>query len=430
MSDDAKSTEEFDHRYYEARRRTEQLLSELASGVAPTNPFRPRTILPTFDPRAIPKRPWVVDRTVLRGYITQLVAPPGTGKSFFALTLAVSIATGIPLLHQSRKPHEAIPVLFLNNEDDDNEIDRRISGLMQHYELRPEELTDKLYIISGYGSPYLIAETDARKNIVGTSTKNEIIKFCLEKNIGAIVLDPFVSTHDTDENDNSKMEKVMSQYRSIAKEGNVAVILVHHVRKSSGKSESRPGDLDSGRGASSVIGGARIGFTLAGMKKGSAQDLKIPWEIGRHLVRLDNAKQNFSIKDEDAEWYELRSVQLPNTDWVAAIQPFEISTFERQHEIEKAKAKAEVEEERLKHILQLIIKHMDKDEISQSQITNLIVESTSREKTSVYEDMGLLPSEPSKAAFATADQQTYRIWRRNTGTPRAPRYQIHREKII
>ena len=55
------------------------------------------------------------------------------------------------------------------------------------------------------------------------------------KSFGAkvLIVDPFVQTHQLNENDNGQINFLADRIRTIAKETNSAVMLVHHARKGS-----------------------------------------------------------------------------------------------------------------------------------------------------------------------------------------------------
>ena len=102
--------------------------------------------------------------------------------------------------------------------------------------------------MSEYGKPLVIARQMEKGTVIAHPDTQRLIKFCRKNNIGAIDLDPFISTHDVPENNNTMIEKVATEYRAIAKETGAAILLVHHTRKS---------------GSDSLIGAARLAFTLA-----------------------------------------------------------------------------------------------------------------------------------------------------------------------
>ena len=53
--------------------------------------------------------------------------------------------------------------------------------------------------------------------------------------IDVIVVDPFVTTHRVNENDNASVERVAKSWSKIAEAANCSVMLVHHSRKTGGE---------------------------------------------------------------------------------------------------------------------------------------------------------------------------------------------------
>jgi AAA domain/Primase C terminal 2 (PriCT-2) len=86
----------------------------------------PKLMPADFDPRKLPQRPYVLGYRFLAGAVTLGVAPPGTGKSNFSLLTALSIATGQSLTDEP--VHRTGAVWIHNNEDDLDELQRRIGG--------------------------------------------------------------------------------------------------------------------------------------------------------------------------------------------------------------------------------------------------------------------------------------------------------------
>ena len=80
---------------------------------------------PLGDPDSIQlePRPWLVEGFLLRRSVMVMVAPGGTGKSSFALTLSCSIAAGTDVLGLGLR--EPTNVMMLSYEDDRSEIKRR-----------------------------------------------------------------------------------------------------------------------------------------------------------------------------------------------------------------------------------------------------------------------------------------------------------------
>jgi hypothetical protein len=90
----------------------------------------------------VPRRQFVYGKHLIRGYLSATVAPGGVGKSSLALVEAVAVATGKALLGIATKTRR---VWYCNLEDPREEIERRIAAICLHFDLKPEELGDRLY---------------------------------------------------------------------------------------------------------------------------------------------------------------------------------------------------------------------------------------------------------------------------------------------
>ena len=281
-----------------------------------------------IDPFNFPihKRQWVVGNRLLAGYITAMFAPGGVSKSMFSMITAASVATGRSLTGE--EVHKQGKVWLINNEDDTDEQYRRLAGIAIHHNIPWQTIEDNLYLTCGYGNPYIVAHQSADGSIIAHPNAEKIIAEVKAKNIDYIVFDPFITMHDTEENDNGAIQQVTNVLKHIAKEANVAIEIIHHTKKAGAKSDSEThaGDVEAGRGASSLKDACRIATTLARMSPKTADKLEINYEDeGRFLVRLDHGKGNFSGPPEGATWFKQVSVQLSNGDTVGVHEQFDIS---------------------------------------------------------------------------------------------------------
>ena len=93
---------------------------------------RCRRITPAFvdrlDVAMLPRRRWLLGRALLRGNLTLKIAPPGVGKSTLGIEQAVAIVTGRPITGQ--EVHEQTKVWIYNNEDDADELKRRLAAVL------------------------------------------------------------------------------------------------------------------------------------------------------------------------------------------------------------------------------------------------------------------------------------------------------------
>lgn len=277
-------------------------------------------ILKTYEPidaAQIPPRPWILGHHLMRGKVTLIIAPPGVGKSTASLTMAMSVATGKELF--GIPVYEAGAVGVINNEDDVAEMRRRVTAIQKFHKIQPSELKGRFFLQSGEDMQFIIAKRNKEKNIT-PHHKDDIIAFCKAHSIKVLFVDPFLETHEADENDNRQINEVARMYRDVAQQADCAIVLIHHTRKLPGSSSTgHAGNADSGRGASSLVGVARIVCTLYDMSESDAKHYGVA-EEERHLyVRFDDAKANLSLKSNQALWYRRETVCLANGDKVGVL---------------------------------------------------------------------------------------------------------------
>src|SRR5689334_11150647 len=90
-------------------------------------PLRPFTIP---SPRDIRPRPWVFGYWFMRGAVTLIAAPGGTGKTSLLTTAILSCATGRDLL--GVKPLKPMRVAVLGLEEGREEMSRRFAAAVMH----------------------------------------------------------------------------------------------------------------------------------------------------------------------------------------------------------------------------------------------------------------------------------------------------------
>lgn len=272
----------------------------------------------------IPRRRWLLGRSLLRRHVSVRVSPGGTGKSTLGIEEAVSIVTGRPLVGQT--VHEQTKAWIYNNEDDSDELRRRLAAVLQHWSIPLAEVKGRLAINSGAGRQF----NAARLSIAGAVIRLPDVDACIEHirthGIGLFIADPFIETHAVDENSNEQIKAVMTMFRDIARQGDCAVMLVHHTAKPpQGASDGHAGNMNAARGASAITSAARVVQTLFGMSKRDAEGLGIA-ERERHLyVRLDDAKANLGLISSEASWFRRVSVTIANGDEVGVLVPADLT---------------------------------------------------------------------------------------------------------
>jgi RecA-family ATPase len=287
---------------------------------APKAPFILRP-LKKFDTAAIPPREFVFGRHYQRRTVSGTVAPGGTGKSSLVMVEAIAIATGRNLLDEEVK--EQARVWYHNGEDNMLELQRRVGGICQHYNIPMEELEGGFFMTSGNEVPLRVAETWSQ---VRLQTDHRLVK-CITEAIGdnridVAILDPLVTLHGVPENNPGQMDQVVRIFTRMADAQNCAIDLSHHTRKLAPGSSSDDVTIDDMRGAGAVKDAMRAVRMLNVMSPKDAENAGLMELERTNYFRIDRAKANYSGPAKTATWRQFVNVDLPNGDGVGVVTPW------------------------------------------------------------------------------------------------------------
>ena len=262
----------------------------------------------------IPQRPWVAPGHLLRGAITVYAGGAGVSKSSLMVSSAVALVLGLPF--GKFRPVKPCRVLTYNVEDDQDEQRRRFSAAIRHFGHSVHDLNGKLLRVGVERIGTLLGERHERFGPLPALEELELRIAEFEPDV--VILDPLVELHDRDENDNTEVRRVMAHFRALAVKHSVALVLLHHTRKGTA---AAAGDPESARGASAVIGAARIVLTVTTMAEPDAQAFGIPADQRSNYFRVDEGKANYSALGQ-ADWFEKVVHVLDNGDAVMAPAPW------------------------------------------------------------------------------------------------------------
>lgn len=270
----------------------------------------------------IPPRDWEVPGLLMRKHVTVLVAPSGSGKSLLTIQIGLAFADGQPWANW--RPRSKLRVLMVNSEDDLLEQRRRFAAALRVMEVDHAGIADKV-ILADSSHGIIIAKFHAStKTMVATPLLDRLVETVKRYAVDWICVDPFAETFEGEEN-NNELKWAAILWREVARRCNVAVVLVHHTKK---YAHDMAGDVDAARGASALIGVARIVSTLFGMSKTEAQVMNVLEEDRNDYLRYDDAKANLNKKSPFAKWFQKVSITLDNArdaipgDEVGALIPW------------------------------------------------------------------------------------------------------------
>jgi len=183
-----------------------------------------------------PQTQWLVEGLWTDQAVGILGGEPKCCKSFLALDLAVSVASGTACLRQFpvRRPGT---VLLFPAEDSLPVVRQRLEGICA-----AAQVTLAACPIEVITAPALRLDLPAdRQRLRDTVQRLRPVM---------LILDPLIRLHRLDENDASQIAALLSFLRELQREYKLAVLLVHHARKDS--HASRPGQAL--RGSSELHG--------------------------------------------------------------------------------------------------------------------------------------------------------------------------------
>lgn len=295
--------------------------SEEDYGYAPTQSESDRNKPPELevaDPALIEAdilpRVYIVPKYIQRGVVTQIVGPGGVGKSQLFITWAVALALGEPV--GDFVPPRPMRVINLDVEDTISEQQKHVAATLRLFQRDPAELHGQLKLVCPTKAGRMLRLNHDTKHVYHTPALDELINLIETGKPDILFLNPLSELHDAEENDNSSIRHIISELRVIAVAYDLAVVIAHHVSKG----PARPGDADSGRGASAVVGVVRKSYTLFGMTKEEAALHGI--HRPEFYFRLDGAKANNDERNP-VKWFERKIFELDNGDIVAAAWPWQ-----------------------------------------------------------------------------------------------------------
>jgi KaiC/GvpD/RAD55 family RecA-like ATPase len=262
-----------------------------------------------IDPAQLPKRKIIHGLDYIEGTISMTVAAGGVGKSTAIIYEACSIAN---------KGHN---VMLLMLEDEPNEVKRRVKACVMHHNFDEGKVGANLVILSQEQRLTMAAVDTNQAVAVDYDKLRDAIKLFGTQ---VLIVDPFVQTHQMNENDNQQINFVADLFRSIAKECHIAVMLVHHTRK--GAEFGARGE--NARGASALKDAARNVRELRLPTPNDVRDLNIEPTKASELIIVDHTKANYTRL---ADLRYLRKVivevrcGLIETETVATVEPYDLA---------------------------------------------------------------------------------------------------------
>lgn len=243
----------------------------------------------------IPWPDYIYGTSYIRGVLSITASAGGLGKSAVVLTEALAMATGRPLIH-SIAPQRPQTVWYINLEDGDNVLVPRLMAMARDHRITDEEIGGRLIVDNSDMKLVLASEDERRRAALNEAAVTKIIRTIRTKQIDVVIIDPLVSAHKINENDNNGIDLVAKALARIARETNCALMVVHHMTK--GKEERTS---DNVRGASALVNAARVVRVLNPMAKDG--ELGVAKERAGFYFSMDDGKTNLAPAGKRM-WFE------------------------------------------------------------------------------------------------------------------------------
>ena len=239
-----------------------------------------------------PAREWVINEFLPKKIVAAIIAAGGTGKSFLAMHIAVSAASGTSLFGKYL-PTKPTQVVFISGEDDKTELQRRLHKVTNGMSEPVKALVSKnLHFIDFADSFELFTQKMNHGDVSITDTPLKIceaIKSSIGVDIGAVIIDPISRFRGGEENLAADTTRFVQALQQIRDQLNTTVLTLHHVNKGA---RTNGATQNNARGSSAFIDGVRLVYELNTLTQ---DDLK---KVGNaaseiRMLQLQTVKSNY-----------------------------------------------------------------------------------------------------------------------------------------
>ena len=172
-----------------------------------------------------PPREWAVqDRFPLRN-VALLSGEGAVGKSILLMQLGVAHMLGKDWLSTLPEPG---PFLYLNAEDEEEELHRRFADIAAHYGASVVELKGHLHLLALAGKDAVLGYSDRNGLIKPTPLYHQLMEAARDLRPKSIGLDTSPDIFAGNENDRTQVRQFIGLMRGMAIAANAAVIIAGH----------------------------------------------------------------------------------------------------------------------------------------------------------------------------------------------------------
>tara|TARA_A100000172_G_scaffold80998_1_gene72330 strand:- start:5352 stop:7679 length:2328 start_codon:yes stop_codon:yes gene_type:complete len=269
-----------------------------------------------------------------RGCYSHIVGTGGSLKSLSLMQLGILASNGDGFWLPQFKLDRPLKILYINNEDNADELNRRCYGIIDGLNRLDEKNKGKTYNLDNFEYQSTLEDQlyfahKSNENAIPKINTKQVAHFkeyLFDNQFDGLMLDPIVSFHNLNENNNGEMEFFIKKgiIAPFCVGANVGVMGGHHTSKgSTNNGDEIEDNTNASRGASAITNAARSVLRFAPMNKQSAKQTfgnKPEDLIKRHnYINVAFGKAN-NWATQDGDWLEKKIVKY------AGMNGFEIDT--------------------------------------------------------------------------------------------------------
>jgi len=202
-------------------------LFETLMGAKPEPPPPLRFInISNWDNEPVPEQQWTVFNRIPRGHTVLFSGQGGAGKSTLNLQQAAAHALNREWLNTMPEPGHA---LFIDAEDDEKVIHRRLAAIASHYKVSFRDLEKGgLYLMSLFGRDAVLATPTRSGKIQPTSLFKQLLEAAGDIKPVMTSIAASANVFAGNENDRSQVQQFITLLTQMAIRANGSVSLISH----------------------------------------------------------------------------------------------------------------------------------------------------------------------------------------------------------
>lgn len=162
-------------------------------------------------------KPWLIERLWSAGAVGIVSGPPKALKTWTALEMAISVATGVPCLATFPVPRSGTVLLYAA-EEPMPALHARLQSLAQNHQMQLDDIDVRVIAVD---SLRLDRQKDREKLTATVEFHRPVL----------LILDPLIRLHGLDENQSGPMAELLGYFRALQRSTGTAIAIVHHSRK-------------------------------------------------------------------------------------------------------------------------------------------------------------------------------------------------------